>query len=82
MPFFANVFLEAFSSRERAALILTYVKISRGLDNHTCLCFCSRARVIAHAILQVGVRMCVGWCGLVCVCVLVCWLVCAARGAL
>ena len=39
----------------------------KGPDNPTCLCFCSRARVIAHAILQVSVRVCVGWCGLVCV---------------
>ena len=42
---------------------------TKGPDNPTCLCFCSRARVIAHAILQVSVRMCVGWCVLVCVCV-------------
>ena len=48
------------------------------------LCFCSRARAIAHAILQVSVRMCVGWCGFVCVCVRSCVLVgmCRQRCAL
>ena len=53
--------------------ILTAMITIKRPDNPTCLCFCSRARVIAHAILQVSVRMCVGWCVLVCVrsCVLV-----------
>ena len=59
--------------RASPELLGTVAKETKGPDNPTCLCFCSRARVIAHAILQVSVRMCVGLCGLVCVrsCVLV-----------
>ena len=55
------------------AAMIYHLKQVKGPDNPTCLCFCSRARAIAHAILQVSVRMCVGWCGLVCMrsCVLV-----------
>ena len=51
------ILLRELCSEYGAARIL---KI-KGPDNPTCLCFCSSARVIAHAILQVNVRMCVGW---------------------